>query len=41
MDLISLTEKKLQLSTHEAIKWLQSKFTLSEQKSIPVKEDVN
>ena len=31
MDVISLVEKKLNLSTHEAIKWLQNEFSLQDQ----------
>lgn len=31
MDAINLVEKKLQLSTHEAIKWLQTEFSLQDQ----------
>ena len=31
MDVIRLTEKKLNLSTHEAIKWLQQEFNLQDQ----------
>lgn len=41
MDVINLTEKKLNLSTHEAIKWLQQEFTLEDQKPVPPKEEVN
>lgn len=37
MDVISLTEKKLQLSTHEAIKWLQDEFNLLDQKPAEIK----
>jgi len=35
MDVINLTEKKLSLSTHEAIKWLETEFNL-QQGSTPV-----
>ena len=34
MDVIGLVEKKLNLSTHEAIKWLQQEFGLQDQKPI-------
>jgi DNA primase len=44
MDTISLVEKKLNVNTHEAIKWLQEEFNLTEstpQKAEPVKTEVN
>jgi len=43
MDVISLVEKKLNVTTHEAIQWLQQEFNLSEstQKTEPVKTEVN
>jgi DNA primase len=44
MDAISLTEKKLNVSTHEAIKWLQQEFGVTEstpQKPGPSKTEVN
>jgi len=37
MDVIGLAEKKLNLSTHEAIKWLQQEFGLQDQKPIEAK----
>jgi DNA primase len=44
MDAISLTEKKLGVSTHEAIKWLQQEFNITgstPQKAEPAKTEVN
>jgi DNA primase len=43
MDAISLTEKKLNINTHEAIQWLQQEFNISEstqQKTEPAKVNV-
>ncbi len=43
MDAISLVEKKLNVTTHEAIQWLQQEFNLTEstQKTEPAKTEVN
>ncbi len=44
MDSISLVEKKLHVTTHEAIKWLQEEFNITAstaQKTEPVKTEVN
>ncbi len=44
MDAISLVERKLNVTTHEAIKWLQQEFNITAstpQKAEPVKTEVN